>query len=121
MIVAPIQTRVSFVQRVPYGEPTLPVHAKRDERAALVIRGQIVPGVFVSPLRDTTPVLTPTYTYIRFLYTPVRVKVRRAEVRIKVEEEFGFIRYLLTSCASFGARDTLMLAGLDGEGVPFIP
>ena len=92
MIVAPIQTRVSFVQRVPYGEPTPPVHAKRDERTALVLGDQIIPGVFVSSLRDATPILTPTYTYIRFLYAPVRVEVHKAKVRFKFGEGFAFAK-----------------------------
>lgn len=82
MVVTPIQTCVAFLQRAPDRKPAFPIHAERDERAPLVLRDLVILGVCVSPLRDATPVLTSTDTYIWFLST-VRCELRDSTKEVR--------------------------------------
>ena len=68
MVVAAVQAHVSFFQSAPYGEPALPVHTERNERASLKIRDLVVLGARVASLRNTAPVLASTDTEVWILY-----------------------------------------------------
>jgi hypothetical protein len=63
-IVTSIETCVSFLQSAFDGEPTLPVHTERDERAPLRIRDRVILRACVLPLWDATPILAPTDTIV---------------------------------------------------------
>ena len=81
MVVAAVQAHVSFFQSAPYGEPALPVHTERNERAPLRIGDLVVFGARVTSLRNTTPVLASADTKVWILYYFAAGKVR---VRDKV-------------------------------------